>query len=78
VAGNVTQRDYQEFGRQTVAAHRAILDAAKRRDAGAVEQLMAAHMDEAEAQLRKVHAALRQKLVLDSDLGLHLGRKGGD
>ncbi|MDN8068945.1 MULTISPECIES: FadR/GntR family transcriptional regulator [Burkholderiaceae] len=78
VAGNVTQRDYQAFGRQTVAAHRAILDAAKRRDAVAVEQLMAAHMEEAEAQLRKVHAALRQKLVLDSDLGLHAGRKADD
>ena len=76
VAGNVTQADYQAFGRQTVAAHRAILDAARRRDAGAVEKLMATHMEEAEAQLRKVHAALRQKLVLDSDLGLHAGRKG--
>ena len=78
VAGNVTQREYQAFGRQTVAAHRAILDAAKRRDANAVLQLMTAHMDEAEAQLRKVHAALRQKLVLDSDLGLHTGRKADD
>jgi GntR family transcriptional repressor for pyruvate dehydrogenase complex len=77
VAGNVTQQEYQAFGRQTVAAHRAILDAARRRDASAVEQLMAAHMEEAEAQLRKVHAALRQKLVLDSDLGLHAGRRGG-
>jgi GntR family transcriptional regulator, transcriptional repressor for pyruvate dehydrogenase complex len=75
VAGNVTQQEYQAFGRQTVAAHRAILDAARRRDASAVEQLMAAHMEEAEAQLRKVHAALRQKLVLDSDLGLRAGRK---
>jgi GntR family transcriptional repressor for pyruvate dehydrogenase complex len=77
VAGNVTQQEYQAFGRQTVTAHRAILDAARRRDASAVGQLMAAHMEEAEAQLRKVHAALRQKLVLDSDLGLHAGRKGG-
>jgi len=34
-------------------------------------------MEEAEAQLRKVHAALRQKLVLDSDLGLRAGRKRG-
>ncbi|WP_434661841.1 FCD domain-containing protein [Paraburkholderia sp. A3BS-1L] len=75
VAGNVTHDDYQEFGRHTVAAHRAILDAARRRDAGAVEQLMAAHMEEAEAQLRKVHAALKQKLVLDSDLGLRAGKK---
>jgi GntR family transcriptional repressor for pyruvate dehydrogenase complex len=75
VAGNVTQQEYQAFGRQTVAAHRAILDAARRRDASAVEQLMAVHMEEAEAQLRKVHAALRQKLVLDSDLGLRAGRK---
>jgi DNA-binding GntR family transcriptional regulator len=77
VAGNVTQQEYQAFGRQTVAAHRAILDAAKRRDASEVEQLMTAHMEEAEAQLRKVHAALQQKLVLDSDLGLHAGKKGG-
>ena len=75
VAGNVTQHDYQAFGRQTVAAHRAILDAARRRDAGAVRQLMAAHMEEAEAQLRKVHAAFRQKLVLDSELGLYAGKK---
>lgn len=75
VAGNVTQDDYQAFGRQTVAAHRAILEAAQRRDAGAVEKLMAVHMEDAEAQLRKVHAALQQKLVLDSDLGLHAGSK---
>lgn len=75
VAGNVTQKDYQAFGRQTVAAHSAILDAARRRDSGAVEQLMAAHMEEAEGQLRKVHAALKQKLVLDSDLDLHAGKK---
>ena len=77
VAGNVTQQEYQAFGRKTVAAHRAILDAARRRDASAVEQLMAVHMEEAEAQLRKVHAALRQKLVLDSDLGLRAGGKRG-
>jgi GntR family transcriptional repressor for pyruvate dehydrogenase complex len=77
VAGNVTQQEYQAFGRTTVAAHRAILDAARRRDASAVEQLMVVHMEEAEAQLRKVHAALRQKLVLDSDLGLRAGRKRG-
>jgi len=77
VAGNVTQQEYQAFGRKTVAANRAILDAARRRDASAVEQLMAVHMEEAEAQLRKVHAALRQKLVLDSDLGLRAGRKRG-
>lgn len=76
VAGNVTQQDYQAFGRKTVVAHRAILDAAKRRDVEAVGQLMAAHMEEAEMQLRKVHAALQQKLVVDSDLGLHAGRRG--
>ncbi|KWF32723.1 GntR family transcriptional regulator [Burkholderia diffusa] len=74
VAGNVTQRDYQAFGRNTVAAHRAILEAARRRDADAVAQLMAVHMDEAEAQLRKVHAALQQKLVLDSELDLRTDR----
>ncbi len=74
VAGNVTQRDYQAFGRNTVAAHRAILEAARRRDSDAVAQLMAVHMDEAEAQLRKVHAALQQKLVLDSELDLRTDR----
>jgi len=77
VAGNVTQADYQAFGRRTVVAHRAILDAARRRDVEAVQQLMAAHMEEAEAQLRKVHAALRQKLVLDSELDLNAGRGAG-
>jgi len=74
VAGNVTQREYQAFGRTTVAAHRAILDAARQRDARAVERLMALHLDEAEAQLRKVRAALQQKLVLDSELDLQVGR----
>ncbi|HDR8963639.1 FCD domain-containing protein [Burkholderia vietnamiensis] len=74
VAGNVTQKDYQAFGRHTVDAHRAIVDAARRRDAEAVAQLMTAHMDEAEAQLRKVHAALQQKLVLDSELDLRAYR----
>ncbi|WP_243750900.1 FCD domain-containing protein [Paraburkholderia sp. BL10I2N1] len=71
VAGNVTQQDYQAFGRDTAAAHRAILDAARRRDADVVGRIMLEHMEQAEAQLRKVHAALRQKLVLDSELGLH-------
>jgi DNA-binding FadR family transcriptional regulator len=75
VSGNVTQQDYQAFGRQTVAAHRAILAAARQRDSVAVEALMSAHMEEAESQLRKVHAALKQKLVLDSDLGLRAGKK---
>ena len=75
VAGNVTQEDYQEFGRANVAAHRAILEAARRRDADAVGQLMRAHMEQAEEHLRKVHAALRHKLVLDSELGLHAGRR---
>ncbi|MFP3594831.1 FCD domain-containing protein, partial [Chryseobacterium sp. SIMBA_038] len=74
VAGNVTQKDYQAFGQHTVDAHRAIVDAARRRDAEAVAQLMTAHMDEAEAQLRKVHAALQQKLVLDSELDLRAYR----
>ncbi|MDS0858611.1 FCD domain-containing protein [Burkholderia pseudomultivorans] len=74
VAGNVTQQDYQAFGRHTAAAHRAILDAARRRDADAVAQLMAAHMEEAQAQLRAVHAALQQKLVLDSELDLRTDR----
>ncbi|MBN3787492.1 FCD domain-containing protein [Burkholderia sp. Ac-20353] len=74
VAGNVTQADYQAFGRRTVTAHRAILEAARRRDAEAVQQLMGTHMEEAEAQLRKVHAALQQKLVLDSELDLDTGR----
>nr|WP_199542535.1 FCD domain-containing protein [Paraburkholderia kururiensis] len=74
VAGNVTQRDYQAFGRRTVEAHRAILGAARRRDAEAVAQLMTEHMDEAEAQLRRVHAALQQKLVLDSELDLRADR----
>jgi GntR family transcriptional regulator, transcriptional repressor for pyruvate dehydrogenase complex len=76
VAGNVTQKDYQAFGRATVLAHRAILDAARRRDAQSVFSLMQEHMEQAEAQLRKVHAALRQKLVVDSDLGLHQRRRG--
>ena len=35
---------------------------------------MAAHMDEAEAQLQKVHAALRQRLVLDSELDTQMSR----
>lgn len=74
VAGNVTQQDYQAFGRHTVAAHRAILDAARRRDADAVAELMTEHMDEAYAQLRTVHAALQQKLVLDSELNLRADR----
>lgn len=75
VAGNVTQKDYQAFGQATAVAHRAILEAARRQDADAVYRLMQEHMEQAEAQLRKVHAALRQKLVLDSDLGLHLRRR---
>jgi GntR family transcriptional repressor for pyruvate dehydrogenase complex len=77
VAGNVTHDEYQAFGRQAVVAHRAIVVAARQRDVAGVEKLMAAHMDEAEAQLRKVHAALRQKLVVDSDFDPHAGKKRG-
>ena len=72
VAGNVTQQEYQAFGRTTCVAHRAILEAARRREAELVGRLMREHMEQAEEQLRKIHAALRQKLVLDSDLGLNV------
>jgi DNA-binding FadR family transcriptional regulator len=63
---------YQKFGADNVAAHRAILEAARAKDSEAVRRLMLAHIVEAEGHVRKLHGEMESKLVLDSDASLRL------
>ncbi len=59
---------YQKLGDTNVAAHRRILEAARRGDADRVRKLMAGHIDEAGQHVLKL-AAVRQRFVTDdSDL----------
>jgi DNA-binding FadR family transcriptional regulator len=59
---------YQKLGDTNVAAHRRILQAARRGDANRVRKLMAEHIDEAWSHVRELDAAVRQRFVTDLDL----------
>lgn len=59
---------YQQLGDTNVAAHRKLLAAARRGDAGQVRQLMVEHIDEAEGFVRSLDGAVRQRFLLDSEL----------
>lgn len=61
-------RDNWEFGRANLKAHRALLDACRKRSREKVRQLMAAHVVEAERHLGRLAATFRNKLLLDADL----------
>jgi DNA-binding GntR family transcriptional regulator len=58
----------QRLGNTNVAAHRRLLAAARRGDAERVRKLMVEHIDEAERQVRKLEAVVRQHFLLDSEL----------
>lgn len=59
---------YQKLGDTNVAAHRRILEAARRGDAHRVRKLMAEHIDEAWTHVRDLRGAVRQRFVTDADL----------
>ncbi len=59
---------YGEMGRTNVAAHRTLLDAARKRDVETVRKLMLAHVIEAESYVKKMQGAVSSRLVLDSEM----------
>jgi GntR family transcriptional repressor for pyruvate dehydrogenase complex len=59
---------YQRLGDANVAAHRRLLEAARRRDANEVRRLMVDHIDEAGSLAAELDAAVRQRFVSDADL----------
>jgi GntR family transcriptional regulator, transcriptional repressor for pyruvate dehydrogenase complex len=66
IEGNVTT--YQRFGESNVAAHRAILDAARRRQNDKVRTLMRRHIEEALEHVRKLRATVDPRLIIESEL----------
>jgi len=63
---------YRRFGCANVRAHKDIVAAARRRDAGKVRGLMLAHVIEAERHVQRLQGALRRRLVLDSDIRMSM------
>jgi len=59
---------YQRFGQANVAAHRAILDAARRRQRAKVRGLMREHIEEAYSYVKKIGGAVEPRLILGSEL----------
>jgi GntR family transcriptional repressor for pyruvate dehydrogenase complex len=66
--GQATHPAYRRLGETNVAAHRRLLDAARRRNANKVRKLMIEHIDEAGRVVAVLDAAVRQRFVTDSDL----------
>jgi GntR family transcriptional regulator, transcriptional repressor for pyruvate dehydrogenase complex len=59
---------FQHLGEANVAAHRRLLDAARRGDADTVRQLMLEHVDETGRLIAERSATVRQRFVTDQDL----------
>jgi GntR family transcriptional regulator, transcriptional repressor for pyruvate dehydrogenase complex len=59
---------YQRFGAANVAAHRAIIDAARKGHHEKVRTVMRRHIENAYAHVRKLHGAVQSRLILESDL----------
>jgi GntR family transcriptional repressor for pyruvate dehydrogenase complex len=59
---------YRHLGDSNVAAHRRLLDAARRGDADTVRELMVEHVDEVSRIVIELSATVRQRFVTDSDL----------
>jgi len=68
-AGSV---ELDDVGTANHAAHEALLAAFRARDAERARAVMAAHMDEAFCQVRRLGAAYRQRLMLERDFDLRL------
>jgi GntR family transcriptional repressor for pyruvate dehydrogenase complex len=62
------EAQYRRFGEANVAAHRAILDAARRRQPAKVRTLMRDHLEDAWAHVRKLEATIQPRLMLESEL----------
>ena len=60
--------ELQALNHDNITAHDGLMDALRRRDAARTRALMAAHIAEAEAQVRRIGAAYRRSLVLDEDV----------
>lgn len=67
---HVSEAAYLALGRAAVLHHRRILAAARKQDAARVASLMLAHIMDTERHLEGVQAALRSKLLLDSEMKL--------
>ena len=72
IGAGTTHPQYHKLGRAAVAAHRAILAAARARDAATVGELMLRHVIETEKHVRQLQGVLRHKLVLDSDMSFRI------
>jgi DNA-binding FadR family transcriptional regulator len=72
LGGSKSSEHNRRLGETNVRAHQAILAAARRRDAEKVRKLMALHIAEAEGHVRKMHAELRKRLVLDSNMRMNV------
>ena len=67
---------YPRLGDANVAAHRRLLEAARRRDADEVRHLMVDHIDEAGGLAAELDAAVRQRFVSDADLQARIVPRG--
>jgi len=72
IGATPTHPQYHKLGRAAVAAHRAILAAARAGDADTVGELMLRHVVETERHVRKLQGVLQHKLVLDSDMSFRI------
>jgi GntR family transcriptional repressor for pyruvate dehydrogenase complex len=70
LSGRAADRRYQEFGKANVEAHRAILEAIRRKQPRKVHELMHRHIEEAEAHVIGMEASMERRLVLDRDVGI--------
>lgn len=67
---------FRRLGDANVAAHRRLLEAARRRDPDEVRRLMLEHIDEAGGLAAELAAAVRQRFVSDADLQTRIFPRG--
>ncbi|MPV55143.1 FadR family transcriptional regulator [Burkholderia sp. HI2761] len=60
--------EHKRFGEANVSIHKAILQAARERDAERVRALMVEHMTEAPKHVKRMKGKLRGRLILDSEI----------
>jgi GntR family transcriptional repressor for pyruvate dehydrogenase complex len=60
--------EHERFGQENVKIHKAIVRAARQRDAGKVRELMTIHMTEAPRHVKRMKGKLRGRLILDSEI----------
>ncbi|SAL28292.1 FadR/GntR family transcriptional regulator [Caballeronia telluris] len=62
------QAEHERFGQANVRIHKAIVKAARDRDAQKVRELMVVHMTEAPRYVKRMKGKLRGRLILDSEI----------